>query len=158
MDYLEIANQNNQFNSAEAAKNRDFQAFMSNTSHQREVADLMAAGLNPVLSVNSGASTPSGAQATADTSANSAYAAEAAAAISAAAAVRVAEITQQTQFTHDVLTNEQAFLLQFFNSAEKSLGIGSLIEDMLKNTLSSDSASAYNYMLENVGHAFLKTT
>lgn len=45
---------------AEAQKNRDWQEMMSNTSHQRAVRDLVAAGLNPVLAASTGASTPSG--------------------------------------------------------------------------------------------------
>lgn len=54
----------NQGSAKEAGKNRSFQEEMSNTSYQRGIQDMKAAGINPMLSAKvGGASTPTGAQA-----------------------------------------------------------------------------------------------
>lgn len=54
----------NRSNVKMAREQMAFQEKMSSTAHQRQVSDLRAAGLNPMLSVNAGASAPTGASTT----------------------------------------------------------------------------------------------
>lgn len=56
-----LAREQMRWNARQAQISRDFQERMSNTSYQRAAKDLEAAGLNRILALGSGATTPGGA-------------------------------------------------------------------------------------------------
>lgn len=115
----------NVWQARQADKQMKFQERMSSTSHQREVDDLLAAGLNPMLSLKGGASTPGGAMANIDDP------------ISPAVASAMAVRTHNQELKN---LREQEFLIQ---SQEREARIrGSQTYEMIQPLLRSEAARA----------------
>lgn len=137
---LEQQSSNNEWSAKQASINRDWQEYMSNTAHQREMNDLKSAGLNPVLAANSGASVGSGAVAEADTSAagnigavlNQVLAAQSAQAVAAqynAMSKYVAELSAETQ--RDYPNSKDGIIRSLLDGGSSVYKKGSLFDTVM---------------------------
>lgn len=139
----DTAAQNNAWSAQEAQKNRDWQEEMSNTAHQREVKDLVAAGLNPILSANNGAATGTGAVGSVDTGATGTATQQQIQKMSLKNQRDMAELNAgiQLQMNKENIASAQK-MAKWTNALQRELGYAQLINNKEIANISA-GASAY---------------
>lgn len=157
---IRLAKEAQAFNAEQAQKQMDFQERMSNTAHQREMQDLIAAGLNPILTATGGhgSSSPGGASANAvmahvdptlrsnpyENIASSTYSAR-----------KFKEIEKKQM---DLSEKQYQLSLAELEIAQKQLQLqGISLDDALKNSASQRRMnSVHSYLMSEQGKSYAK--
>lgn len=119
-----------QFNAEEAQKNRDWQEQMSNTAHQREMADYEAAGLNPILTALGGNGAITGAGATATSGITSA----------------------EKQQVHNTAIKTAQAQIKNWNAQSKNLNIQSINDTAKTNAEIQKTQAEINKIMKEAGY------
>jgi len=148
---------NREFQSGEASTNRAFQEDMANTSYQRRVEDLKAAGLSPMLAYSQGgAAVPSGAQASGSQASAASNVGEASA--SAGSTARQININRDQAISQMELQDQQRNLLgsqalnQDADTAIKQYELSNMMPQRVRN-LMQDTLTKGAYARASIANA-----
>lgn len=137
------------YNSAEAAAERAFSKEMRGTAYQDTVKDMIAAGINPILAANNGATaTPSGASASIGTQRYNQQSAQAA---SVSAMYEYGNNTAELANRYLELAKKATSAKQYHSAKSWNEAASSLAQSSAKQV------ADYSYMANELGNALLNT-
>lgn len=127
------AEENYAYNLALQKQQQNWLEHMSSTAHQREKADLLAAGFNPLMALNNGASTPNGGLNSLGSDISSAKKAEQANKINAVLGLANAATQQQAVSSASNLQNAQAINQLQDAGLKATQNLKEIIETKIRN-------------------------